>query len=90
MKVSWPALLFGLALFAAWLALIPVLQDAAGVDPQCHGRVYGKARFGGLVLCSLEAGTRGWLFLGFLASFPALTLTWLGRRFRAMRAGRDG
>ena len=87
-KVSWPVLLFGLALLAAWLALIPVLRDAAGIDAQCNGRVYGKARAAGLVLCSLEAGSRGWLFLGFLASYPAVLSVWLRGKFRELMAAR--
>lgn len=85
--VTWRALLLGLILFALWLWLIPVLQASAGVEAQCLGGSYHRtARLTELVTCSFEAGTRGWLFLGFLASFPAITLIWLRALFSEMLA----
>ena len=76
------------ALLVLWLALMPLVRAASGVDAVCQGRVYGKGRFAEILVCSLQGGWRGWLFIGYLASFPALSLVWFSRLFRHMMKGR--
>lgn len=74
-------LLGALALFAVWLLGAGWLARALLVDVGCLDLYLPwRGQLGEALVCSLGAGPRGWLYLGYLALFPLGFGAWLRRR----------
>lgn len=76
-------LLGALVLFVAWAFGSAPLARTLLVDVGCLDLYLPwRAQIAEATLCSLGAGPRGWLFLGYLALFPLGFGLWLKRRLR--------
>ena len=83
-KVSWAAFFVFLALGVVWFLGLGVLDDWLRLDLTCSGERYytRQAQVSEAVSCAIAEGPRGWLYLGWSASWPLLVFWSLERGLR--------
>ena len=70
-----------LALVIAWLAGVLPLARTLLVDVGCLDiRAPWRGEVGEMIVCSIGAGPRGWLFLAYVSIIPLATGIWLRRK----------
>ena len=83
-KFSWAAFAVWVVAGLVWFFGIDPLHSALALDTACFDEpVIGRRqRTAEMVSCSIAEGPAGWLFLGWCASFPLITMFVLERGLR--------